>query len=178
MSRLMLVEPKGTTYNENRNNDHVGLIHGFDRATAIAEHLQMDFALIHGTTRSSKMAKRQTYEFFLVGNVKDRVCVIIDDIIDTAYTITKAAKMLHENGATQIYALVTHAVFSGDALDRIQHSYLDRVVVSDSIYQNQCTISCDKITTFSIAPLLAEAMRRIHYGESIHVLFDSAYKLF
>lgn len=136
----------------------------------------MDFALIHGTR--AKTVKRQKYDFFLVGNVKDRVCIIIDDIIDTAYTITKAAKMLHENGATRIYALVTHAVLSGDALDRIQHSYLDCVVVSDSIYQNQCTISCDKITTFSIAPLLAESIRRIHYGESISVLFDSAYKLF
>lgn len=136
----------------------------------------MDFALIHGTRAT--MVNRQKYDFFLVGNVKDRVCIIIDDIIDTAYTITKAAKMLHENGATQIYALVTHAILSGDALDRIQHSYLDRVVVSDSIYQNQCTISCDKISTFSIAPLLAESIRRIHYGESISVLFDSAYKLF
>ena len=136
----------------------------------------MDFALIHETR--AIMGKQQKHNFRLVGDVKDRVCVIIDDIIDTAYTITKAARMLHENGATQIYAVVTHAIFSGDALDRIEHSYLDRVIVSDSIHQHQCTVSCDKITTFSIAPLFAESIRRIHYGENVSVLFDSAYELF
>ncbi|KAI7873896.1 phosphoribosyl pyrophosphokinase [Lichtheimia hyalospora FSU 10163] len=149
---------------------------GAKRAIAIADHLDMDFALIHETR--AIMGKQRKHNFLLVGDVKDRVCVIIDDIIDTASTITKAARMLHENGATQIYAVVTHAVFSGDALDRIEHSYLDRVIVSDSIHQHQYTISCDKITTFSIGPLLAESIRRIHYGESVSVLFDSAYELF
>lgn len=159
------------------NNDlSHNLIQCFNRATAIAEHLEMDFVLIHKTR--AKTNKRQDNNFLLVGDVKDRECIIVDDIIDTAYTITKAAKILHENGATQIYALVTHAIFSGDALDRIEHSYLDRVIVSDSIYQDQCTTSCDKIMTFSIAPLFAESIRRIHYGESINVLFESDYVLF
>lgn len=159
------------------NNDlSHNLIQCFNRATAIAEHLEMDFALIHKTR--AKTNKQQDNNFLLVGDVKDRECIIVDDIIDTAYTITKAAKILHENGATQIYALVTHAIFSGDALDSIEHSYLDRVIVSDSIYQDQCTTSCDKIMTFSIAPLFAESIRRIHYGESINVLFESDYVLF
>lgn len=72
----------------------------------------------------------------LVGDVRDRVCILIDDMLDTSFTLTKAAKLLHENGATKIYALVTHGVMSGDALDRIEKSYLDKVIVSDSVPKN------------------------------------------
>ncbi|CDH57188.1 ribose-phosphate pyrophosphokinase [Lichtheimia corymbifera JMRC:FSU:9682] len=149
---------------------------GAKRATAIAEKLQMDFALIHKERR--RPDKPQKHDLMLVGDVRDRVCILIDDMLDTSFTVTKAAKLLHENGATKIYALVTHGVMSGDALERIEKSYLDKVIVSDSVPQEDHTRKCSKISTFTIAPLFAEAIRRIHNGESVSMLFDPNYELF
>lgn len=136
----------------------------------------MDFALIHKERR--RPDKPQKHDLMLVGDVRDRVCILIDDMLDTSFTVTKAAKLLHENGATKIYALVTHGVMSGDALERIEKSYLDKVIVSDSVPQEDHTRKCSKISTFTIAPLFAEAIRRIHNGESVSMLFDPNYELF
>ncbi|KAI9317268.1 phosphoribosyltransferase-like protein [Dichotomocladium elegans] len=149
---------------------------GAKRATSIAEKLQMDFALIHKERR--RPDKPQKHDLMLVGDVRNRVCILIDDITDTGFTITKAAKLLHENGATKIYAIITHAIMSGDALDRIENSYLDKVIVSDSVPQDEHLKKCSKISTFAVAPLFAEAIRRIHNGESVSMLFDPTYELF
>ncbi|KAI8977911.1 phosphoribosyltransferase-like protein [Pilobolus umbonatus] len=143
---------------------------GAKRATSIAEKLHMDFALIHKERR--RPDKPQKHDLMLVGDVRNKVCILIDDIADTSFTITKAAKLLHENGATKIYAFITHAILSGDAVERIQRSYLDHVIVSDSVPQDEVTQRCKKFSTLPVAALFAEAIRRIHFGESVSTLFD------
>ncbi|KAI8889137.1 phosphoribosyl pyrophosphokinase [Backusella circina FSU 941] len=148
---------------------------GAKRATSIAEKLHMDFALIHKERR--RPDKPQKHDLMLVGDVRHKVCILIDDIADTSFTITKAAKLLHENGATKIYALITHAILSGDAVERIEKSYLDHVIVSDSVPQDDHVRKCSKFVTTSFAPLFAEAIRRIHFGESVSALFDPDYEL-
>jgi ribose-phosphate pyrophosphokinase len=148
---------------------------GAKRATSIAEKLHMDFALIHKERR--RPDKPQKHDLMLVGDVRDKVCILIDDIADTSFTITKAAKLLHENGATKIYALITHAILSGDAVERIQQSYLDHVIVSDSVPQEEHLQKCNKFLILPVAPLLSEAIRRIHFGESVSKLFDPNYEL-
>ncbi|KAG1044740.1 hypothetical protein G6F25_001351 [Rhizopus arrhizus] len=148
---------------------------GAKRATSIADKLHMDFALIHKERR--RPDKPQKHDLMLVGDVRDKVCILIDDIADTSFTITKAAKLLHENGAVKIYALITHAILSGDAIDRIQQSYLDHVIVTDSVPQDEHVKRCSKIKISPVASLFAEAIRRIHFGESVSVLFDPAYEI-
>jgi len=110
----------------------------------------------------------------IVGSVDGKKCVIIDDIIDTAGTLCKAAELLKENGATDVIACATHGVFSGGAaVDRINASCLTAVYVTDSIPQEHNKARCDKLHVLSIAPLLARAIRRIHEEKSLSVLFGN-----
>jgi ribose-phosphate pyrophosphokinase len=108
----------------------------------------------------------------LVGDVKGRVCILVDDLADTANTITRAAKLLRKEGATAIYGLLTHGVLSGDAIPRINASALDKVIVTDSVPQVEHRRLCPKLDVISIAPLFGEAIRRVHHGESMSVLFQ------
>jgi len=109
----------------------------------------------------------------LVGNVEGRVCILIDDLADTGNTITRAAKLLKKEGATKIYALLTHGVFSGDAINRINASAIDKVVVTNSVPQEKHKAQLgSKLEILDIAPIFAEAIRRVHHGESISVLFN------
>lgn len=109
----------------------------------------------------------------LVGDVKDRVCVLIDDLVDTSYTITRAAKLLKDQGAKEVYALVTHGIFSGDAPNRILKSSVDKVITTNSVPQiNTAGILKDKLEVLDVSRILAEAIRRIHNGESVSMLFD------
>jgi ribose-phosphate pyrophosphokinase len=108
----------------------------------------------------------------LVGNVANRVCILIDDLADTANTITRAAKLLRKEGATTVYALITHGVFSGDAIQRINLSAIDKIVVTNSVPQDEHRRQCSKLEVLDISPIFAEAIRRIHHGESISVLFQ------
>jgi len=109
----------------------------------------------------------------LVGHVADRVCILIDDIVDTGNTITRAAKLLRKEGASKIYALITHGVFSGDAINRINASALDKVVVTNSVPQQEHkALLGSKLDVLDISPIFAEAIRRVHHGESISVLFN------
>ncbi|KAJ3043763.1 ribose-phosphate pyrophosphokinase [Rhizophlyctis rosea] len=144
---------------------------GAKRATVIADKLNMDFALIH-KERRVYAAGGSSSDMMLVGDVKDKVCILIDDIADTSFTITKAAKLLVNHGATKIYALITHAIMSGDAIERIKRSHIDEVVVSNSVPQEEHQAACTKIKVFDIAPVFAEAIRRIHNGESVSFLFE------
>ncbi|RYP45194.1 hypothetical protein DL768_008426 [Monosporascus sp. mg162] len=145
---------------------------GAKRATAIADSLGMDFALIHKERRPTRITDRQNATMMLVGNVAGRVCILIDDLADTANTITRAAKLLRKEGATTIYALITHGVLSGDALSRVNASALDKVVVTNSVPQDEHKRLCPKLEVLDVAPIFAEAIRRIHHGESISVLFQ------
>lgn len=109
----------------------------------------------------------------LVGNVANRVCILIDDLLDTGNTITRAAKLLKKEGATTIYALLTHGVFSGDAISRISASAIDKVVVTNSVPQDEHKAQLGaKLDVLDISPIFAEAIRRVHHGESISVLFN------
>lgn len=109
----------------------------------------------------------------LVGNVTDRVCILLDDIADTGNTITRAAKLLKKEGATTIYALLTHGVFSGDAISRVKASAIDKLVVTNSVPQDEHKKQLgSKLDVLDISPIFAEAMRRVHHGESISVLFN------
>ncbi|KAI0187545.1 ribose-phosphate pyrophosphokinase 5 [Xylaria flabelliformis] len=145
---------------------------GAKRATAIADSLGMDFALIHKERRPTRITDRQNATMMLVGNVANRVCVLIDDLVDTANTITRAAKLLRKERATVVYALITHGVFSGDAIQRINLSAIDKIIVTNSVPQVEHRKLCPKLDVLDVSPVFAEAIRRIHHGESISVLFQ------
>ncbi|KAI0554031.1 phosphoribosyl pyrophosphokinase [Xylaria curta] len=145
---------------------------GAKRATAIADSLGMDFALIHKERRPTRITDRQNATMMLVGNVANRVCILIDDLVDTANTITRAAKLLRKERATVVYALITHGVFSGDAIQRINLSAIDKIVVTNSVPQVEHRKLCPKLDVLDVSPVFAEAIRRIHHGESISVLFQ------
>ncbi|KAI0436776.1 phosphoribosyl pyrophosphokinase [Xylaria telfairii] len=145
---------------------------GAKRATAIADSLGMEFALIHKERRPTRITDRQNATMMLVGNVANRVCILIDDLVDTANTITRAAKLLRKERATVVYALITHGVFSGDAIQRINLSAIDKIVVTNSVPQVEHRKLCPKLDVLDVSPVFAEAIRRIHHGESISVLFQ------
>ncbi|KAF2202282.1 ribose-phosphate pyrophosphokinase 4 [Delitschia confertaspora ATCC 74209] len=145
---------------------------GAKRATAIADALGMPFALIHKERRPTQITDRQNATMMLVGNVSDRTAILIDDLADTSNTITRAAKLLKKEGATTVYALVTHGILSGDAIDRINASALDKVVVTNSVDQTDHAKRCPKLEVLEVGNVFAEAIRRVHHGESISVLFD------
>ncbi|MCJ1269424.1 ribose-phosphate pyrophosphokinase [Lobaria immixta] len=145
---------------------------GAKRATAIADSLRMPFALIHKERRPTKITDRQNATMMLVGDVANRIAILIDDLADTSNTITRAAKLLKKEGATRVIALLTHGVLSGDAIDRINASALDKVVVTNSVPQEEHKKRCPKLEVLDIGHVFAEAIRRVHHGESISVLFQ------
>ena len=107
----------------------------------------------------------------VIGDVKDRDCIIVDDIIDTAGTLCNAARAVMDHGARRVVACATHGVLSGPAVQRIEASPLDEVVVTNSIPLSPQAKACKKIRTISIARLLGEAIRRIHNSDSVSSLF-------
>lgn len=145
---------------------------GAKRATAIADSLGMPFALIHKERRPTKITDRQNATMMLVGDVANRTAILIDDLADTSNTITRAAKLLKKEGAKKVYALITHGVLSGDAIERINASALDRVIVTNSVPQEEHEKLCPKLEVLDVGHVFAEAIRRVHHGESISVLFQ------
>lgn len=145
---------------------------GAKRATAIADSLNMDFALIHKERRPIKFTEQRNASMMLVGDVANRICILVDDLADTANTITRAAKLLKREGATKVYALLTHGVFSGDALARINASAIDKMLVTNSVPQGEHRRQCPKLDVIDISEVFGEAIRRVHHGESISVLFQ------
>ncbi|KAK3994757.1 ribose-phosphate pyrophosphokinase 5 [Cladorrhinum sp. PSN332] len=156
------------------NNEDVVVVSpdagGAKRASAIADGLGLGFALIHKERR--RPLDRSMATMMLVGDVKGRVCVLVDDLADTANTITRAAKLLKREGAIRVIALLTHGIFSGDAIARINASALDRVVVTNTVGQGRHCEECPKLEVLDMSPMFAEAIRRVHHGESISVLFQ------
>lgn len=125
------------------------------------------------STTSIHTAATMVATTMLVGDVKDRVCVLVDDLVDTSYTITRAAKLLKDQGATKVYALVTHGIFSGDAPNRILKLSIDKVITTNSVPQtHSAAILGDKLEVLDVSRIFAEAIRRIHNGESVSMLFD------
>ncbi|KAK4242495.1 ribose-phosphate pyrophosphokinase 5 [Achaetomium macrosporum] len=144
---------------------------GAKRATAIADSLGLAFALIHKERRSPKISEGPKATMMLVGDVASRVCILIDDLVDTGNTITRAAKLLKREGAVKVIALLTHGVLSGDAIPRINASALDKIVVTNSVAQEAHQAACEKLEVLDISATFAEAIRRVHHGESISMLF-------
>jgi ribose-phosphate pyrophosphokinase len=107
----------------------------------------------------------------VIGEIEGRSAVIMDDMIDTAGTLVKAAEVLKERGAKKVYAYCTHPVFSGPAIDRISASGLDEVVITNTIPMSDAARGCRKIRQLSVAYLFAETIRRISDGESVASLF-------
>ena len=107
----------------------------------------------------------------LIGDVKDKTAIILDDMIDTAGTLTQAAKALKAHGAKTIYACATHGVLSGPAIDRINDSEIETVLITDTVPLGEKEQRTAKIAVLGVAELLAEAIRRIHEDESVSSLF-------
>lgn len=143
-------------------------IGGVVRARAVAKHLGCDLAIIDKRRPSAN----QTEVMNLIGEVTDRTCVLVDDIVDTAGTLCKAAEALKKNGATKVVAYATHAVLSGGAIDNIKNSQLDELVVTNSIPLSDDAKKCGKIRTLQLGKLLGESVRRISNEESISAMFD------
>ena len=142
---------------------------GVVRARAVAKQMgDIDLAIID--KRRQKANESQVMH--LIGDVKDRDCVIIDDMVDTAGTLCKAAAALKERGARRVVGYITHPVLSGKAVQTISASVLDEIVVTDTIPLSQAAQNCEKIRQVSIAPMLAEALRRINNEESLSAMFD------
>ncbi|KAI5953662.1 PRS5 [Candida jiufengensis] len=127
----------------------------------------------HHSSTQLQQAPKMVATTMLVGDVKDKVCVLIDDLVDTSYTITRAAKLLKDQGAKYVYALVTHGIFSGDAINRINKSQIDKLVTTNSVPQiENVAILGDKMEVLDVSRIFAEAIRRINNGESVSMLFD------
>ena len=111
--------------------------------------------------RPTNIKDRQNATMMLVGEVAGKRAILIDDLADTSNTITRAAKLLKKEGASEVYALVTHGVFSGDAIERINVSALDRVVVTNSIDQREHKQKCPKLEVLEVGHVFAEVSRRL-----------------
>ncbi|XP_013140328.1 PREDICTED: ribose-phosphate pyrophosphokinase 1-like [Papilio polytes] len=109
----------------------------------------------------------------LVGDVKDRTAILVDDMADTCGTICHAAEKLIEAGAIKVYAILTHGIFSGPAISRINNACLEAVVVTNTIPQERHMQDCPKIQCIDVSMMLAEAVRRTHNGESVSYLFSN-----
>ena len=140
---------------------------GVVRARAIAKRLDSDLAIIDKRRPKANVAEVMN----IIGDVEGRTCVIMDDIVDTANTLCKAASALKENGARKVIAYCTHPVLSGGAVQRIAESELDQIVVTDTIPLSEEARACKRIRVLSSAQLLAETMTRISNEESVSSLF-------
>jgi len=142
---------------------------GAKRASSMAARLDLDFALFHKERKKANEVSRMV----LVGNVKDKTAILIDDMADTCGTLALASKHLMEAGAKCVIALVTHGILSGPAYENIADSALSKLVVTNTIPQSGHLAECKQLETVDVSHVLAETIRRSYYGESISYLFDA-----
>ena len=148
---------------------------GVVRARALAKQLDTDLAIIDKRRPRANVSE----VMHVIGEIDGRNCVIMDDMVDTAGTLIKAAEVLKERGARQVYAYCTHPILSGPAIERIANgSVLDELVVTDTIPLSSAAAHCSKIRQLSVAPLIAETIQRIARGESVMSLFSDQENLF
>ena len=140
---------------------------GVVRARALAKRLESDLAIIDKRRQKANVSEVMN----VIGEVKGRTCVIMDDMVDTAGTLCKAAEVLKAEGAVKVVAYCTHAVLSGDAVKRIAASDMDELVVTDTIPLRTDALACSKIRSLSVAALLAETILRIYTEDSVSSLF-------
>src|SRR5574340_701722 len=140
---------------------------GVVRARALAKRLDVEMAIIDKRRPKPNVAK----VMHIIGDVKGRTCVLMDDLVDSANTLFEAAHSLNNHGAEKVVAYCTHPVLSGSAVERIQNSELDELVVTDTIPLREDAKNCSRIRQLSVAELLAETMRRISNEDSVSSLF-------
>ncbi|MFK7865338.1 MAG: ribose-phosphate pyrophosphokinase [Pseudohongiellaceae bacterium] len=144
-------------------------IGGVVRARAVAKQLNVDLAIIDKRRPAANVAQ----VMHIIGDVKDRCCLIVDDMVDTAGTLCKAADALKEHGAKKVIAYCTHPILSGPAIENLENSTIDSLVVTDTIPLNDAAQKCKKIRQLTMAKLLAESIRRVSNEESISAMFDN-----
>ncbi len=143
-------------------------IGGVVRARAVAKQLDdCDLAIID----KRRPKANETQVMHIIGDVDGRTCVMVDDMVDTAGTLCKAAQALKDNGAAEVVAYCTHPILSGEAIENIENSMLDELVVTNTIPLSEEARNCGKIRTLSMATLLAESVRRVSNEESLSALF-------
>jgi ribose-phosphate pyrophosphokinase len=140
---------------------------GVERARAFGKRLGASLAIID----KRREGPNESQVMNIIGDVKDKMVIILDDMIDTAGTVVKAAGALGDEGATGVFACCTHAVLSGPAIERINNSNIKEVIVTDTIPLHEKAISCKRIKVLSVSGLLSEAVRRIYYNDSVSSLF-------
>ena len=140
---------------------------GVERARAYAKRLNAGLAIVDKRRSAPNQAKAMA----IIGDVQDKIAIIIDDMVDTAGTLAEASGVIVENGAKAVHAYCTHPVLSGPAIDRINKSSLSSLVATDTIPLSEEAKQCDKIKTLSIAKLVGEAIMRSYRGDSVNSLF-------
>ncbi|MBX2987255.1 MAG: ribose-phosphate pyrophosphokinase [Bdellovibrionaceae bacterium] len=141
---------------------------GVERCRAFAKRIEASIAIIDKRRSGPNEAKA----LHLIGDVTGKTAIIVDDMIDTAGTLTQAVDSLYKNGAKRVFAVATHPVLSGPAISRLKESPIEKVWVTDSIPLSEAAKNCGKIEVISVAPVLAEAIKRIHGNDSVSSLFD------
>ncbi|MGN1387741.1 MAG: ribose-phosphate diphosphokinase [Bacillus sp. (in: firmicutes)] len=167
----LIAVPILSDYFANKNLDDIVIVSpdhgGVTRARKMADRLKAPIAIIDKRRPKPNVAEIMN----IVGNIEGKTAILIDDIIDTAGTITLAANALVENGAAEVYACCSHPVLSGPAIERIQNSKIKELVVTNSIELPE-EKKIDKVVELSVAPLLAEAIIRVHEEQSVSTLFS------
>ncbi|KAH7911914.1 phosphoribosyltransferase-like protein [Hygrophoropsis aurantiaca] len=143
---------------------------GAKRVTAIADKLGAEFALIH-RKRDGKSENAPERMEILVGDVRDKVAILVDDMIDTGHTLSLAARTLHDKGAKTIHVFISHGLFAEANMKDIESLPLEQIVVTNTIPQKEHKEQCSKLLTMDISSTIAESIRRTHNGESISLLF-------
>ena len=138
-----------------------------ERSRAYAKRLDATLAIVDKRREAANVSQVMN----IIGEVRGRTCVIVDDIVDTAGTLTEAARALERDGAPRVIAAITHPVLSGPAIKRISESPLEALIVTDTIPLRSDAKDCEKVSVVSIAPLLGESIRRINNEESVSSLF-------
>ena len=141
---------------------------GVARTRALATRLKADLAIID----KRRPAPGKSEVMNILGNIKNKTCIIVDDIIDSGGTIVNAVDALKKSGATEVYVFITHAVLSGDATNKIKKSKIKKLIITDTIDNSQKIKNNNKIEVLSISSLMAEAIKRISNSTSVSDLFN------
>ncbi|MBC86171.1 MAG: phosphoribosylpyrophosphate synthetase [Bdellovibrionaceae bacterium] len=141
---------------------------GVERARAFAKRVESPIAIID----KRRLGPNEAKAYHLIGDVKGKIAIIVDDMIDTGGTLVQAVDSLIGNGAKKVFAVCTHPLFSGPAISRINECKLERILVSDTIPLSEAGKQSSKIEVVSVAPVVAEAIKRIYSHESVTSLFD------
>jgi len=161
---------------ERLNHDQISVVSpdagGVERARAFAKRLDASLAIID----KRRARANEVAEMNIVGDVRGRTAVLVDDMVDTAGTLAAAAQALIDNGARAVFACCTHPVLSGAAVERVEASVLSELIVTDTIPLDQAARASSKVRVLSVAHILGEAIKRTHYEESISSLFNEVSK--